>query len=318
MLEPNDLNKTNKTYTLLSLATIFWGIQPLCIKILVSNWSPAALTAVRYLFISVILFVIIYVKNGTDLKQFKKIVTPPKSCWLSLILMGLTGIAINNVSQFTGLKFSTITNCTLIAATGPAITAVIALIFVRERLKGIQWLGIIISFAGVISLITKGSLDILLNFSFNPGDILFFVCQIVWAFYSIIGLKVMKYLSAIVVTAWSGILGSIEVALFSLATDQLYYINLDFTGWASFGFVVVCGGVGSMLFWNIGVKNAGPSMAAVFSNLTPIFGMLCGAVFLQEEIGIMQLSGAAAIFIGVYITTHSEQLISFRSKKGIN
>lgn len=305
----------NKTYLLLSLATIFWGIQPLCIKILVVDWTPAALTALRYLFISIILFLIMYCKDSAN---FRRNIMPPRQCIVPLILMGLTGIAINNVSQFTGLQFSTITNCTLIAATGPAVTALIATIFIRERLNVLQWIGIVVSFIGVIFLITKGSLEILVNFSFNPGDILFFTCQIVWAIYSIIGLKVMKHLSAIAVTAWSGLLGSIEVAIFSLATNQLHYVNLDFIGWSSFAFAVICGGVGSMLFWNIGVKNAGPSMAAIFSNLTPIFGMLCGAIFLNEHIGIMQISGALAIFVGVYITTHSEQLKIMLNKKSYN
>lgn len=298
----------NQTYILLSLATIFWGIQPLCIKILIASWTPASLTCLRYLFISMILFLIMYLRHE---KKF----IPPKNCIIPLLLMGLTGIAINNVSQFTGLKYSTITNCTLIAATGPAVTALLSAIFIRERLKLLQWLGIVISFVGVIFLITKGSWEILTNFKFNPGDILFFTCQIVWAAYSIIGLRVMKHLSAIAVTAWSGLLGSIEVALFALFTNQLGYVNLDISGWSSFAFVVLCGGVGSMLFWNIGVKNAGPSMAAIFSNLTPIFGMLCGAVFLNEEIGFMQISGALAIFIGVYITTHSEQLKMVLNKK---
>lgn len=64
--------------------------------------------------------------------------------------MGLTGIALNNVLQFTGLKYSTITNCTLIAATGPAVTALIATICIRERLQILQWVGIAISFVGVI------------------------------------------------------------------------------------------------------------------------------------------------------------------------
>lgn len=298
----------NQTYILLSLATIFWGIQPLCIKILITSWTPASLTCLRYLFISMILFLIMYLRHE---KKF----IPPKNCIIPLLLMGLTGIAINNVSQFTGLKYSTITNCTLIAATGPAVTALLSAVFIRERLKLLQWLGIVISFVGVIFLITKGSWEILTNFKFNLGDILFFTCQVVWAAYSIIGLRVMKHLSAIAVTAWSGLLGSIEVALFALFTNQLGYVSLDFSGWSSFAFVVLCGGVGSMLFWNIGVKNAGPSMAAIFSNLTPIFGMLCGAVFLSEEIGFMQISGALAIFIGVYITTHSEQLKMVLNKK---
>lgn len=298
----------NKTYLLLSLATIFWGIQPLCIKILVASWTPAALTAVRYLFISSILFLILYCKDRANFRHNARL---PRSCIVPIVLMGLTGIALNNVFQFTGLKMSTITNCTLIAATGPAVTAFMAMFLIRERLNFLQWIGIAVSFIGVLFLITKGSLDILINFSFNPGDVLFFSCQIVWAIYSIIGLKVMKHMSALATTAWSGLLGSIEVALYSQATGQLNYIALDASGWMSFAFVVLCGGVGSMLFWNIGVKNAGPSMAAVFSNLTPIFGMMCGALFLSEYIGIMQISGAIAIFIGVYITTHSEQLRTY-------
>lgn len=291
-----------QTYLLLSLATIFWGIQPLCIKILVQNWTPPALTTFRYLLISTILFIIIYLK-----KEQKFI--PPKHCIVPLILMGLTGIGINNVAQFTGLQYSSITNCTLIAATGPAITALIATIFIHERLNFIQWIGIFISFIGVIFLITKGSIDVLLNFNFNPGDTLFFICQIVWALYSILGLKIMNYLSAIAVTAWSGLIGAIEVAIYAIITDQLYY------RYSSFAFVIICGGVGSMLFWNIGVKNAGPSMAAIFSNLTPIFGMLCGAIFLQEQIGIMQLSGALCIFFGVYVTTHSQQIKIYIQRK---
>ena len=52
-----------QTYLLLSLATIFWGIQPLCIKILIQNWTPPALTTFRYLLISTILFIIIYLRK---------------------------------------------------------------------------------------------------------------------------------------------------------------------------------------------------------------------------------------------------------------
>lgn len=100
----------------------------------------------------------------------------------------------------------------------------------------------------------KGSIDVLLNFNFNPGDTLFFICQIVWALYSILGLKIMNYLSAIAVTAWSGLIGAIEVAIYAIITDQLYYTTLDLAGYSSFAFVIICGGVGSMLFWNIGVK----------------------------------------------------------------
>ena len=37
-----------KTYFLLAATTIIWGIQPLCIKWLVTTWSPVTITAMRY------------------------------------------------------------------------------------------------------------------------------------------------------------------------------------------------------------------------------------------------------------------------------
>lgn len=288
----------NKTYMLLALAVIFWGIQPLCVKIIIREWSPAALTCLRYTCITVTLFLIMYVKKERQ-------IMPPSHLWPLLVLMGLTGVAINNVAQFTGLGYSTITNCTLIASTGPAVTALLAAIFIHERLNLIQWLGIIISLCGVVFLISGGSADIFRQLSVNKGDILFFTCQLVWAGYSLMGLKVMQEISALAATAWSGLFGTIFVAGYGLCTDGLKFSLLSLPAVYSFLFAVFLGGVGAMVFWNIGVKNAGPSMAAIFSNLTPLVGMLCGAVMLNEAVGLVQLAGATTIFTGIFLTTHS-------------
>ena len=58
--------------------------------------------------------------------------------------MGITGVALNNIAQFTGLQLSTVSNDTLIATTTPAVTALVALIFLRERLLPIELLGILL------------------------------------------------------------------------------------------------------------------------------------------------------------------------------
>jgi len=68
---------------------------------------------------------------------------------------------------------------------------------------------------------------------------------------------------------------------------------------------VFLGGVLSMLGWNLGVKHAGASISAIFLNIMPVVGMLGGFLLLDESLGISQLAGAAAIFGGVYLTTHS-------------
>ena len=61
----------------------------------------------------------------------------------------------------------------------------------------------------------------------------------------------------------------------------------------------------AMLFWNLGVRRVGPSVTSIFQNVTPVVGMIGGMLLFAEQIGMLQILGAAAIFGGVYLTTHS-------------
>lgn len=175
----------NKAYVLLSFAGILWGFQPVVVKFIVAEMNPPTLVSFRYLLLSATLFLLMKITHKKDF-------IPPKSCWLPLIIMGITGVSLNNGSQFTGLQYSTVANATLIAAMTPAVTSLLAFVFLRERLALLQWIGIIISISGTLYLISNGNLDIILHISFNLGDILFFVAQLSWAIYCLISIRVMK------------------------------------------------------------------------------------------------------------------------------
>ena len=69
-----------KTYFLLAATTIIWGIQPLCIKWLVTTWSPVTITAMRYYLIGTTLLAL-SVYRGERL-------LPPRSCLLGFFFMG--------------------------------------------------------------------------------------------------------------------------------------------------------------------------------------------------------------------------------------
>lgn len=295
------MEEKKKTYALLGLTTIIWGIQPLCAKVLLLEWSPVTITYTRYFFVSSILLMFLYLRQDRGL-------LPPRSTWLSLVGMGVTGILGNNVAQFTGLQYSTVTNCTLISAMSPAITALFAALFIKERLSLLSWLGILISLSGALLVISHGRLSVIMQMSFNYGDLLFVFCQVCWTTYSLIGLKVMRKISAMAATAWAGLLGAVLTLAFCLATEPAGVVALSWFSLTAFIYMVVFGGVLAMLFWNIGIKNAGPSMTAIFQNITPVVGMLGGALLFKEIVGTVELVGALTIFAGVYLTTHSNQL----------
>lgn len=301
----------NKYYILLCVSAVLWGAQPVLVKAAIKELTPITIASFRYFLLSGTLFILMLV-------QHEKKFLPRKKCIIPLLLMGLCGVTLNNFTQFTGLQFSTVTNATLISATTPAVTAFLAAIFLKDRLLPLQWLGIFISLSGTTYLISHGSLDIVLRISFNYGDILFFLSQVSWAVYSLISLRVMREMTVTATTAWAGLFGAMLTTIYGLFAGELYYAPVSTEGIFSLIYIIWGGGVCAMLFWNISVKGTGPSQATIFLNIMPIVGVLCGALFLQEEVGFQELCGATAILSGVYLTTHSQQVMGWIHRRHVS
>ena len=298
-----DRTKQARTYFLLIFTTVVWGFQPTCIKWLVAVWSPVTVTSVRHLIISLVLLAVAWRQSGSAIwpRGLK--------CWLGVIGMGFTGITLNNVLQFTGLEETTVTNCTLIAATSPALTAAFAAVFIRERLSLLSWFGIVVSFGGVLAVVSHGSWEVVRQIDFNRGDLFCFASQMAWILYSFIGLRVMKRLTAAAATGWAGLTGAGMTWGYGLAAGDFQVTALALQPMLSFLYTIVLGGILAMLFWNIGVREAGPSLSSIFLNIMPVVGMMAGYFCFDDEIGAVQLGGALAICSGVYLTTHSEQAV---------
>jgi drug/metabolite transporter (DMT)-like permease len=259
------------------------------------------ITFYRYIAISAILLIILLLQNS---KSF----FPPAKHLFTLLLMGVSGIALNNVLQFSGLQYSTVINCTLVSATTPAMTAVTAYIFLHEKVNAVQWLGIGLSFSGVLFLVTHGAIEVIASLSFNYGDILFFASQAGWAIYSVLGRKVMVEISPMATTAWAGLAGAVVTGLFALWEGEAMTAKVTANGMLSMLYIIIGGGVLAMTWWNRGVKVVGPSQAAIFTNLMPLVGMISAVVFLSEQLGWREIVGGLWIISGVYLTTHSEQI----------
>lgn len=288
--------KRSTAYFIMTLASVFWGFQPSTIKWLTEVWSPVTIAAVRYFCFGVLIIAWAYKKYGKE-------ALPQKEHWPYLVGMGISGILFNNVLQFTGLKYTTITNCTLISSMTPSLTAVASVLVFKERLRAVTWLGIIISLAGALMIVCRGSLEVLLNLDINKGDLMAFGSQVAWMVYSILGVKVLKSFSAVATTGWAGLIGSIFTMVYGQITGQLVITALTPLPFISLLYTIFCGGIFAMVSWNMSVKVVGASVASIFLNIMPIVGMLSGYLLFAEQIGLPQLTGAAAIFLGVYLVT---------------
>jgi len=229
--------------------------------------------------------------------------------------MGVCGIALNNVLQFTALTYTTVTVCTIISATTPCLTAFASRLVFKEKLQPLVWFGIVISFLGVLTIVSKGSLAVLKAIDFNIGDILSFLSQVAWTGYTLAGIQVMRYLSPLAVTGWAGLFGAFMVLIYGLVAGDFQVVPLTGLPLISFFYILFLGGIFSMLAWNACSKVVGPSVASIFLNIMPVVGMLSGHFIFAEVIGPVQVFGACAIILGVTLVTNHKLVEEYCNKR---
>lgn len=148
--------QTNKltASALLICTCVIWGIQPMFAKFVVREMSPIPMVSIRYTIVALTLFAMLAWRGEKLL--------PPRRTWPALFTMGILGVCINNVTQFTGLQYSTVTNFTIIATLTPIVTALLSFVLIHERLHRLQWLGICSSLCGAL-YVSNGSLAAILT-----------------------------------------------------------------------------------------------------------------------------------------------------------
>lgn len=236
-----------------------------------------------------------------------------------LLFLAFFGILLYNLFFFAGLKLTTPVNGSLIVAANPAITALISQLWRKESSSPARWFGIFVSFTGLLIVFSRGSAEVLLTLSFNPGDLFLTGSSICWALYSIKGKEVLIHKPVIGTTALACLTGSVmllPVALLEWFMPDLMWYNsfaresfvqpahADFADpvlWLNLLYLGIFASGFAFLFWYQGVRALGAPRTAVFINLVPVFAMMISAA-LGSFPEPYQLPGAAIVILGVYLT----------------
>lgn len=290
-----------KYYILLVLVTLIWGTTPAFGKLLVNAMSPLVLTGLRFAVIAGLLFSFsLITKQFQDFKQTKEVL-------FIAAFLGFFGVLLHNGFLFLGLHYTTATNTALIESIGPTMTTILAFLFIGERLTKLGFLGIFISCIGACTIISKGSLDVILNLNFNIGDLFILLCEFSWSCYIIVGLKANGKISTVALTAWSGLFGSIMCFIVGAFTNTLHInSNLTFIDIFNFSYVALASGLFCFVAWNYAATGVGASKAGSFIYIVPLTGAFIGVTFLGEPLYISQIIGGILVISGVVLTVKSK------------
>ncbi len=203
---------------------------------------------------------------------------------------------------FIALNFTTALNVSLINAVQPVLTVLLAVVFLKDRVTKVRILGIFSALLGVVIMLSMGDWAVLTNLQFNVGDLLALAAIFGLASYALNLRKLPKELSVVESLFGITVAGSLMLLPFYIV-ESMFYATVPVS--TSTVIVVVelalLVSVFGNLMWNLGNKIIGPSRAAIFINLIPLFGAILAVAFLGEKIFIYHLVGALMICLGVWL-----------------
>jgi drug/metabolite transporter (DMT)-like permease len=208
--------------------------------------------------------------------------------WRRYALLGLLGVGLYNALQYLALQSSTPINVTLVAAGMPVWMLLVGAAFFGARVTARQLACAALSIAGVLLVLCRGQWELLLAMRLVAGDVYMILATIAWSFYSWLLTQPKDppaeradwaaFLLAQVIygVMWSGAFAAGEQALGAPPIAWSWPLG------AALLFVATGPAVIAFRCWGAGVQRAGPSVGALFVNLTPLFTAILSALFLGE------------------------------------
>ncbi len=286
----------NSAWPLLILANMFWAGNIVLGRGLAGHVPPIALAYWRWTgaFLVAIGFAWPYLKRdaATLLRH-----------WRLMLLLSATGIAVYNTMAYIGLTTTTALNVLLLQSSGPLIVILWAFALFGDRPTLRQSAGVLLSLIGVAVIASHGSLETLLQLSFNRGDVWNLTAIFIYGIYAAMFRRrpVAHPLSFLV--AAMGI-GSMMILPFYLwETLEGGRITGSPTALLGMAYIAVFPSFIAYLFFNRGIELIGAGRAAQSWHLMPLFGSILAVLFLGETFYAYHAIGIALIAAGIVLAS---------------
>ena len=286
----------NRAYPALFITLLIWGSTFVVTKIVLLEMGPLLLTGLRF----ILAFALLAPLAARQGFRIQHIFHP------SFFLYGLTGVALFYSFQNIGLKFTSVSSTVLIQSGVPAMTALLAVIFLRESLTAGQVIGIGLVTAGVILVGVTSASD---TNSANPtlGNLFILGSALAWAVYTIQGRRMTSDHPALLMTTaciGAGLIFLIPFAGWELWTSGPPHISL--AGLLGLVYLGLVGSGVTLFLWNYALHFLPASVASPYINLIPIIGLV-SAYFYGEKPPLIQILGGGLAILGVWLSSYNEQ-----------
>ena len=288
-------NNSYFPYLLLFIQPVFMASNIIVARGGVEYVPPISLAFWRWLTVFFILspfFLSEILKKKKDLnKEFWK-----------LFFLGSMGCGVCGAFPFIAGMSTTMANMGIIYTSSPIFIIILSVLLFKDKINFSRIIGLIICLVGVISIISKGKIELLLNFKFTSGDLWMVGAAIGWAVYSIYLLNWKSNFSLMGRFTLISFFGAISLFPFYLLEEIFFSstnFNSDFVLWVLFA--AISPGIIAFTLYTKVQKYVGASLAGFTLYIFSIYSAIYGIILFDEALMNFHYFGAAFVFLGVYL-----------------
>lgn len=281
-------------YLYLTLCIIFWASIPIASKKIL-----AELNNLQMLFYSTIFSVIILGLILLFQKRYKIMKDYSSKDYLNMTFLGFLGTYSYYVLLYGAFTLTTAQEGFILAYTWPVLVLILGFIILKEKVSLKKIIAILISFIGIIIIVTQGKID---SFQLTNviGNLLALSGAFVFALFSILGKKhnFDKTISAFVYFVSALIFIIITLIIF----PSLKIPSLNIWLWLLYNGVLVNGV--TYIWWFKALEKVETHIVSTSLYLTPFISLLYIWLFLDEKISTNSIVGLIVIVIGIVFQSY--------------
>ncbi len=283
----------------LMFAVFCWGLSfPLIKEALDLGILPITLAVLRYTIGLIPLILYIVIK-----RNLMPMMRALRDDWKLFLALGLVGITFPNLLQNYGMVWTSAHVSSIIQASGPVFTIILALIFLHEHLGMYKIIGTVLAIIGTLLLITDGGVTF--TGTTFLGNLLVMLSAISYAFSSILSKKSLEKYEPLTVAILSILVGTPFLAVFWVIENPVEQVpRISAYLWSIVIILAILPGVVALLLWFTVLKTREVSRVILFIYLIPVFATAIAYFIFEEAIKISTVFFAFIIICGVMIAQY--------------
>jgi drug/metabolite transporter (DMT)-like permease len=213
------------------------------------------------------------------------------------------GIALNMLTFFKGLKYTTPIHASVIMVVVPIIVLLLSAVFLKEKILPKKIIGIILGLSGAVVLSVYGK-SAVGSENIPLGNLLVFINAVSYSIYIIIIKKLSDKYHPFTFIKWLFLFGSIMVLPFGFSELQ----SVDWTAFSPYIvfeilFVIIGATFATYLLNPLALRQLKASTVSTFLYIQPVIAGIFAVIMGSDSLNFIKIVAASLIFAGVYLVS---------------